>query len=115
MALGIEKYVAETVLELKKLYPIITLECVIPYETQAENWAENQRNNYFFILKNCDNETLMQYQYTNDCYKKANNYMIKKSNTVIFISNEESKNTGEYKEFENISGKQVFNMFVENI
>ena len=35
MAIGVDMIAAEIVLELKKDYPQITLECAIPCETQA--------------------------------------------------------------------------------
>ena len=38
MALGVDMYAAEIVLELKKTYPDITLESAIPCETQAAKW-----------------------------------------------------------------------------
>ncbi len=42
---------AEIVLELKKQYPQITLECAIPYERQAVRWPEALRNRYFSIAE----------------------------------------------------------------
>ena len=46
MALGVDMYAAEIVLELKKTYPGITLESAIPCETQAAAYAalQNQLN-----------------------------------------------------------------------
>ena len=44
MAQGVDMYAAEIVLELKKQYPQITLECAIPYERQAVRWPEALRN-----------------------------------------------------------------------
>ena len=43
MAQGVDMYAAESVLELKKQYPQITLECAIPYERQAAYWSEPLR------------------------------------------------------------------------
>ena len=40
MAQGVDMYAAEIVLELKKHYPQITLECAIPYERQAVRWRK---------------------------------------------------------------------------
>ena len=40
MALGVDMYAAEIVLELKKTYPGITLESAIPCETQAAKWND---------------------------------------------------------------------------
>ena len=51
MAQGVDMYAAEIVLELKKQYPQITLECAIPYERQAVRWPEALRNRYFSIAE----------------------------------------------------------------
>ena len=47
MALGVDMIAAEIVLDLKKKYPNITLECAIPCETQANKWTEKYRDRYF--------------------------------------------------------------------
>ena len=60
MAQGVDMYAAEIVLELKKHYPQITLECAIPYERQAVRWPEALRNRYFSIAERCDKETMLQ-------------------------------------------------------
>ena len=49
MAQGVDMYAAEIVLELKKQYPQIALECAIPYERQAAYWSEPLRNRYFSL------------------------------------------------------------------
>lgn len=98
MALGIDQYAAEIVLELKSQYPQITLECAIPCETQAMKWTEAQRDKYFSIIKQCDKETLVQKQYTSDCMQKRNEYMVKSSNFIIAVFNR--KPSGTYKTIE---------------
>ena len=69
MAQGVDMYAAEIVLELKKHYPQITLECAIPYERQAVRWPEALRNRYFSIAERCDKETMLQTHYTQDCLR----------------------------------------------
>lgn len=95
MALGIDQYAAEIVLELKKQYPQITLECAIPCETQAIKWTESQRDRYFSIIKHCDKETLLQKQYTFDCMQKRNEYMVNNSSFIIAVCSR--KPSGTYK------------------
>lgn len=92
--LGIGWLVAEIVLDLKRDYPEITLECVIPYEDQAANWTIAQRNKYFSIMERCDKESLLQRHYTKDCIRKEKEYMIRKSNYVLVVGNGQSGGTG---------------------
>jgi len=108
VSLGVEQYASETVLELKKQYPQITLECAIPHEMQAADWTESQRNKYFSIIKDCDKETLMQFQCSNDSIQNLNKYLIKSSNYIIHICYEDPNKTARTEEFEKIQGKNVF-------
>jgi len=72
--------VAEIVLDFKRDYPEVTLECVIPCEDQAANWTIAQRDRYFSIVERCDKETLLQRHYSKDCIRKKRNTW---SNRVI--------------------------------
>lgn len=58
MALGIDLYAAEIVLDLKARYPNITLESAIPCETQAVKWSMAQRERYYNIAVQCNKETM---------------------------------------------------------
>ena len=67
MALGVDLYAAEIVLDLKASYPSITLESAIPCETQAVKWSMAQRERYYDIAAQCDKETMLQSHYSPDC------------------------------------------------
>ena len=58
MALGVDLYAAEIVLDLKARYPSITLESAIPCETQAVKWSMAQRERYYDIAAQCDKKTM---------------------------------------------------------
>lgn len=107
MALGIDQYAAEIVLELKKQYPQITLECAMPCETQAIKWTEEQRDRYFSIIKRCDKETLLQKQYTSDCMQKRNEYMVKNSAFIIAVGNRKPSGTYETIKHAKLLGKYI--------
>ena len=85
MAQGVDLYAAEIVLELKEQYPQITLECAIPYERQAVRWPAALRERYFSIASKCDKETMLQRQYTRDCMKKRNQYMVDCAEVVLAV------------------------------
>ena len=53
MALGVDMYAAEIVLDLKSKYPHITLESAIPCETQAIKWSVASRERYYNIAAKC--------------------------------------------------------------
>ncbi|MFA9422657.1 MAG: SLOG family protein [Sedimentibacter sp.] len=108
VSLGIGQYVSETVLELKKQYPHITLECAIPYERQAENWTEAQRNKYFSIIKDCDKETLLQFQGTNDSIQNLYKYMTKNSYYIVHIYHKDHNGITKDNDWLEIQGENVF-------
>lgn len=80
---GPEMLASEAILELKKKYPRISLESVIPYEAQAARWNEELRDRYFNIAACCDRETMLQKHYSPDCLDRQDLYMIGKSDIII--------------------------------
>ena len=85
MAIGTDIFAAEIVLELKKQFPQLWLECAIPCENQASKWREAECERYFNIISQCDKETLLQTRFTPDCMQKRNEYMVDKSDYVIAV------------------------------
>ena len=108
MAQGVDMYAAEIVLELKKRYPQITLECAIPYERQAVRWPEALRNRYFSIAERCDQETMLQRQYTPDCLRKRNQYMVDRADIVLAVWNGSPSGTGQTVWYAREAGKPVW-------
>lgn len=94
MALGVDQWAAEAVLELKKTYPHITLESAIPCETQATKWRVEQQERYFTITSQCDKETMLQRAYTSDCMQRRNRYMVDSSRIVLAVWNGNAGGTG---------------------
>ncbi|MDD3194145.1 MAG: SLOG family protein [Oscillospiraceae bacterium] len=95
MAVGTDLMAAQTVLELKREYPHITLESAIPHENQADRWTAEQRETYYDIARQCDTETMLQRAYSPDCFQKRNQYMISRSAFVIAVWNGAPSGTGQ--------------------
>lgn len=87
MALGVDMYAAEIVLDLKSKYPHITLESAIPCETQAIKWSVASRERYYNIAAKCDKETMLQREYTPDCMDKRNRYMVDHADYILAVWN----------------------------
>ena len=66
---------AEGVLRLKKEVPCILLECVLPYETVANDWDEESRNRFFYVMEHCGQETMLQTKFTADAMEKLEAYL----------------------------------------
>ncbi len=85
MGLGVDTFAAEIVIDLKRVYPHITLEAAIPCEEQAVMWKEKERMRYFTLVEQCDKETLVSRRATLDCIYKRNQYMVDASDVVIAV------------------------------
>ena len=107
MAIGIDMYAAEIVLNLKKSYPGITLESAIPCETQAVKWSVALRERYYDIAAKCDKETMLQTHYTPDCMDKRNRYMVDHSDVVIAVWSGRPSGTGKTVTYALAKGKPV--------
>lgn len=107
MAIGIDMFCAEIVLELKKQYPQISLECAIPCENQASKWKEPARNRYFDILEKSDIMTMLQKKYTYNCMQKRNEYMVNKSDFLIAVWNGTGSGTGNTVKYAKTCGKEI--------
>lgn len=83
MRQGGDTYAAMSVLELKESYPLITLTCLIPYEEQAAEWSECERDRYFKIIESCDTEEMFSTRYTDTVIADCIEYAEKKADTVL--------------------------------
>lgn len=87
MAIGVDLLAAELVLEFREENPNITLESAIPHEEQSIRWTDIQRSQYYDVASQCDFETMLQTQYTPDCFQKRNLYMVEHSAFVVAVWN----------------------------
>ncbi len=107
MALGVDTYVAEIVLDLKGTYSGITLEAAIPCEDQPSKWKERDRDRYYSLVEQCDKETMVSKRYAADCMHKRNQYMVDASDVIIAVWNGTLSGTGKTVEYAKSKGKEV--------
>ena len=107
MALGIDLFAAEIVLDLKTDYPSITLESAIPCETQAIKWTVAQREQYYEIAARCDKETMLQTHYTPDCMDKRNRYMVDHADIILAVWDGKPSGTGRTVMYTQSKGKVI--------
>ena len=80
---GVPLWAAEIICSLK-MYNDIELNITIPYENQCVNWYEEHRDRYYNAHFQSDNVYMISTQYSEDCYDKADRYMIERSE-LLFI------------------------------
>ena len=86
-AKGIDLIAAEIVLELKRDYPKITLECVVPYLAQANGWSEEHKEQYQSVLDRSDKVTVLQEDFSRGCLQKRNRYLVENADIVLAVWN----------------------------
>ena len=91
MALGVDTWGAEIILELKPQHPRLKLIAVIPCETQANKWSDKQRERYFTLLAQCDEEIYVSRRYTRSCMFDRNRYLVNHSDILLAIYDGDSK------------------------
>lgn len=108
MAIGVDMYAAEIVLELKSAYnPDIKLECAIPCEGQSSKWPVALQKRYTDIVGKCDKKTLIQKDYTTDCMEKRNRYMVDQADALIAVWNGKPSGTGKTVRYALVKNKSV--------
>lgn len=108
MALGIDMICAEIVLELKKKYNGVILECAIPCFNQEKKWRLAQQERYKSILKRADVvHYVSETEYTDKCMNDRNDYMVKECDAVIAVWNGSPSGTGNTVKMARNAGKQV--------
>ena len=99
---GLETLAAAITLTLKSA----RLECVIPFEEQAIDWSEDDRDIYYDILEHSYTNTLIETRKTEQNAKLCYGYILNKAN-LIFLGTEPQK---EVLELIQNSGKKVIKM-----
>ncbi len=87
MALGVDTWCAESVLELKQSFSDIELIAAIPFPGQAKSRSEAQRERYFEILGGCSEIVTVSPNYTRFCMFKRNRYMVERADKLLAVWN----------------------------
>ena len=91
MSQGIDTFFAELVIEYKGQHPELTLECALPSERQTDNWLERDRNRYYRIIENCNQETYLSNYSDQESFVKRNEYMIERADVLLVVGPETSR------------------------
>ena len=109
MAVGVDMWAAEIVLDLKSAYPQDTIKLIaaIPYEGQANKWSVEYRERYFDILAQADQEVIMQEHYTKSCMHERNRFMVDNSAYMIAVFNGEKGGTANTLKYAESKGLNI--------
>ena len=104
MALGVDTWAAEAVLELKETYANIRLTAVIPCPDQAKSWTKEDQARYQSILSRCDQKIMTSKQYIKGCMQKRNCALVNMCDVLIAVFDGTAggtKNTVDYAKSKN--------------
>lgn len=87
MALGVDTWAAEIVLEMKELYAGIFLTAAVPFPGQSERWSSSHRTRYTDILNLCDDVKVISSVHSSSCMMQRNRYMVDNSDFIIAVWN----------------------------
>ena len=87
MALGVDLWAAEMVLDLKKKNPALRLHCILPCEGQELKWPASEQEQYHSILRQADEVVYVNRAYHSDCMLERNRYMVEHSSVLLAVYN----------------------------
>ncbi|MDF2686397.1 MAG: hypothetical protein K0S55_1578 [Clostridia bacterium] len=89
MALGVDIWAAELVIEIKNLYEPwgekIKLFAAVPCPEQSSRWQEWQKEHYNDILECCEKIFVVSDKYTPECMNNRNGFMVERANMLIAV------------------------------
>lgn len=107
MALGVDTWAAEAVLEHKRAHPEIKLIAVVPCPQQSNKWRAADKERYRSILKRCDKVMTVSPKYTRDCMLKRNRALVELCDVLLAIYDGKKGGTEYTVNFANSKGKKV--------
>ncbi|WP_242217463.1 DUF1273 domain-containing protein [Bacillus cereus group sp. BfR-BA-01380] len=96
--LGVELWTAEVVFDLQLEYPDLKLAIFTPFLEQEENWKENNREYYEFILSQADHvDSITKRKYESpEQFRLKNQFFIEKSDALLAMYDEEKPGSPKY-------------------
>ena len=95
LARGVDLWAAEYVLEIKKKFPQIKLICAKPYPAHGSNFKGSDLFSLRNVLEKADEVVCVSDEYSRDCYKNRNYYMVDRSSKLIAMVNDYKSGTGQ--------------------
>lgn len=92
-ALGFDTLAANTVLELKNIYPHIKLILVLPCKEQTKGWKQYDIDEYERIRSKADKVVYTAEHYYNGCMQKRNRHLVDNSSLCICYLTKETGGT----------------------
>ena len=107
MALGVDIWCAEAVLELKASRPDIKLTAVIPCRGQELKWNSAEQRRYHDILERCDKVLCLAESYTKDCMLARNRTLVDLCDLMVAVYDGKSGGTKHTVDYAEKKGRRI--------
>lgn len=87
MALGVDLWAAQIVLELRKKNSALKLCCALPCEGQEKKWPAKTQEQYQNILQQADKTFYVSKFYTSGCMLDRNRWMVDHASILLAVYN----------------------------
>ena len=87
MALGVDLWCAQIVLDLRKENPALQLRCILPCEDQEIKWPAPEQERYRSILRQANDIFFVIREYRSDCMLKRNRYLVDHASVLLAVYN----------------------------
>ena len=112
-ALGFDTIAAETVIRLREEFPHIKLILVLPCETQAFCWRQEDKDRYERIKGQADKTVLISREYTKDCMFRRNRHLVDGSSICLCYLTKGTGGTAYTVKYAREQGLEVINLACE--
>ena len=109
-ALGFDTIAAETVIRLREEFPHIKLILVLPCETQAFRWRQEDKDRYERIKGQADKAVLISREYTKDCMFRRNRHLVDGSSICLCYLTKDTGGTAYTVKYAREQGLEVINL-----
>ena len=110
-ALGFDTMAAKKLIAYRITHNDVRLIVVVPCENQAEKWSSKAKEVYDFILANADEVVFCSEQYTKDCMKRRNEYLVEVCDVLIAYSGRAMSGSAQTVRMATAKGKTVYNLY----
>ncbi len=107
MALGVDTWAAEAVLELKKEYPQIALNAFVPCPEQADRWKKADKARYTKILGQCAKVITVEPRYTKCCMTKRNHALVDMCDVLVAVFDGKSGGTKQTVDYAKSKDREI--------
>ena len=106
-ASGVDIWAAETVLQLKRGNPNLSLICAVPFPGHDSAFSAEEKWRLNLIYSASDEKIIVSPEYSPECYKRRNCYMVDRSSVLIAVADSLSSGTGQTVRYAYKSGVDV--------